>query len=308
MRTVAIATLLVATRIAAAQPADTDDGNAASAAFQRGRELASSGRYSEACVEFGKSYELDPALGTAVNLADCLERQGQLYRAWALFDLVARSSQSVQSRARFARTRADALAARFATVIVTLHDPSAPGLGVRIGDRAVTPAPEIRDLIEPRDVEVIVTVPGRAAFRTVRHATAGGTVAIDVPALAAPEPPGPPPRHRAFVYLAGGLGAAGAISLGASLALGLEARSDYRAALAHDCLPGNTVADAGYQRCRAQVDRAGRLADHATELAVAGAVIGAAAAAVWLAAPHEALQLTPIATARELGLGLTGRF
>jgi tetratricopeptide (TPR) repeat protein len=326
MRILAIATVLAATRIAAAQPGSasgsseatqattetkTESTTEASAAFQRGRDLAKLGRYTEACVEFGKSYELDPALGTAVNLADCLERQGQLYRAWELFDLVARSSPSVQSRARLARARADALAARFATVIVTLRDPTARGLAVRIGEHAVTPAPQIRDLVEPRDVEIVATVPGRPAFRTTLRATAGATVTVDVPALAAPaEPPAPgePRRRRSFVYLAGGLGAAGALGLGASLIVGLGARSDYRAALGRECLPVNTLDEAGFRMCRARVDHAGTRADHATELAVAGGVLAAAAAAVYLTAPREALQLTPVATGRELGLGVAGRF
>jgi len=308
MRFLAIATVLAAARIAAAGPGDPDDATEASAEFQRGRDLAKLGRYTEACAAFGKSYELDPALGTAVNLADCLERQGQLYRAWELFDLVARSSPNVQSRARLARSRADALAARLATVVVKLRDPAVRGLAIRIGDRAATPAPEIRDLVEPRDIEVVATVPGRRAFRTTLHATAGATVTVDVPALPAPDEPGEPRRRRSFVYLAGGLGAAGAVGLGASLVVGLGARSDYRAALARECLPASTVDDAGYRLCRARVDRAGARADHATELAVAGAVLGAAAAAVFLAAPREALQLTPVATGRELGLGIAGRF
>jgi hypothetical protein len=308
MRILVIATVLAATRIAAAGPGDQDNATEASAAFQRGRDLVKSGLYTEACVEFGKSYELDPALGTAVNLADCLERQGQLYRAWELFDLVARSSPNVQSRARLARARADALAARLATVIVTLRDPTARGLAVRIGEHAVTPAPEVRDLVEPRDIEVVATVPGRRAFRTTLHAVAGATVTVDVPALAAPDEPIGPRRRRSFVYLAGGLGAAGVVGLGASLVVGLGARSDYRAALAHECLPGNTVDDAGYRLCKARVDHAGARADHATGLAVAGVVLGAAAAAVFYTAPREALQLTPVATGRELGLGIAGRF
>src|SRR3954469_4830602 len=205
MRILAIAMVLAATRIAAARPGDPDDATEASASFQRGRDLAKLGRYTEACVEFGKSYELDPALGTAVNLADCLERQGQLYRAWELFDLVARSSPNVQSRARLARGRADALAARLATVIVTLRDPTARGLAVRIGEHAVAPAREIRDLVEPRDIEVVVTVPGRPAFRAVLHAAAGAAVTPAGPVLSAPDEPGAPRRRRSFVYLAGGL-------------------------------------------------------------------------------------------------------
>jgi hypothetical protein len=136
-------------------------------------------------------------------------------------------------------------------------------------------------------------------------------VTVDVPALAAPEAPeapGEPRRRRSLVYLAGGLGAAGAVGLGASLIVGLGARSDYRASLAHECLPGNIASDAGYALCKARIDRAGARADRATGLAVAGAVLGAAAAAVFLAAPREALQLTPVATGRELGLGIAGWF
>src|SRR3954465_2058973 len=136
MRFLAFATVLAAARIAAAGPGEASE---ASASFQRGRDLAKLGRYTEACVEFGKSYELDPALGTTVNLADCLEREGQLRRAWELFDTVARSSQNVQSRARFARAGADALAAKLATVVVTMHDPRPAGVAVRIGDREMTP-------------------------------------------------------------------------------------------------------------------------------------------------------------------------
>src|SRR5215468_9455583 len=209
MRILVIATVLAAARIAAAGPSDPDDATEASAAFQRGRDLVKLGRYTEACVEFGKSYELDPALGTAVNLADCLERQGQLYRAWELFDLVAHSSTNVQSRARLARARADALSARLARVIVTLRDPTARGLAVRIGEHAVTPAREVRDLVEPGDIEIVATVPGRRAFRSALHATAGTTVTVVVPALSAPDEPSAPGelrRRRSFVYLAGGLG------------------------------------------------------------------------------------------------------
>ena len=311
MRGAAIATLLAAARIAAAEPGDASDASAASAAFQRGRDLAGLGRFTEACVEFGKSYELEPALGTAVNLADCLEREGQLYRAWTLFDLVARGSQSVQSRARLARERADALAARLATVIVTLREPAAPGLAVRIGDHQVTPAAEVRDLVEPREVEVVATVPGRPAFRAVLHAVAGATVTVDVPALSARGEVGEPRRRRSFVYAAGGLGAAGVLGLGASLIVGLQARSSYHAALSHECLPGNIADDAGYELCKARIDRAGTQADRATALAIAGAVLGAAAAAVFVAAPRETLQIAPVATGPalgDLGLGVAGRF
>ena len=136
MRGLAIATVVAVVRAAAAEPAPSESAaSEATEIFNEARALAKDGRFDEACVLFAKSYDLDPGLGTAVNLADCLERQGKLYRAWVLFDLVARNSQNVQSRARLARDRADALISKLATVVVTLHDPGAPGLAVRIGDR-----------------------------------------------------------------------------------------------------------------------------------------------------------------------------
>jgi tetratricopeptide (TPR) repeat protein len=308
MRGPAIAAMVVAalavTRIAVADPVDATE---AGQAFQRGRDLAKDGRFPEACAEFGHSYELDPALGTAVNLADCLEHLGQLRRAWQLFDLVARA-QGQQSRARFARQRADALLPRLATLVVTVREPAAPGLTLRIGEQTVPPAAEIRELVEPTDVAITATLPGRPAFRATVHAVAGAMNTIEVPAFAAPEAAAEARRRRPYVYLAGGLAAAGAVGLAASVVLGLGARSAYHDALDTDCAPANIAGDTGYARCRARVDRAGVRADHATAIAIGGALLAAAATAVFVAAPRESVQVAPLADRRALGLGVVGRF
>jgi len=306
MRGIAIAIVMAVTATAIANPVDTTE---AGQIFQQARELVRLGRFDEACEMFGKSYELDPALGTAVNLADCLERQGQLRHAWALFDVVARNSQNVQSRAKLARQRADALLARLATVIVKLRDPSTPGLSIRIGDREVAPAAEIRDLAEPGDVALVVAAPGRPAWKTTVHAVAGATVTAEVPAFAAlPEAPAAATRRRrSRVYLAGGLGAAGALVLGGSLGFAISAKRTYDGAFDHDCThtPGGVVC---MVNGAATIDRAGRRADVATGLAVGGAVLAGVAAVVFFTAPDETVRIAPIATGHELGLGIAGRF
>jgi tetratricopeptide (TPR) repeat protein len=306
MRGLAVAIVVAVTATAFAEPIDATE---AGRIFLEGRELAKLGRFEEACALFTRSYELDPALGTAVNLADCLEREGQLERAWELFDVVARNSQNVQSRARLARQRADALQARLATVIIKLHEPRAPGLSVRIGDREMTPASEIRDLIEPRDVELVATAPGRSTFRTTLHAVAGMTVSADIPAFAAlqDEPTTTSRRRRSRVYLAVGLGSAGVAGLGASLGFTISARRLYSSAFDHDCAhsDGEVVCT---PRGKATVDRAGARADVATGLAIAGGLLVAAGAAVYLAAPHDTVQVEPIASRHALGLGVAGRF
>jgi tetratricopeptide (TPR) repeat protein len=309
MRGLVIASVLAVTHVSAAEPANpaspgTDPATDAGASFQRGRELARLGRFDAACVEFARSYELDPALGTAVNLADCLERQGKLYRAWELFDRVARNSQTVQSRARLARQRADALEARYARIVVTLRDPSVPGLAVRIGDRQVAPAAEIRDLIEPRDVEIVAAVPGRPAFRTVLHAAAGAIAQVDVPGFAAPPEAvaAPSRRRRSRVYLADAIAGTGTVGLGISLGLAISAKRQYNAAIDGDCAAGRTAP------CRQHVEQAGHRADLATGFVIGGAVLVAAAAAVYFTAPRDIVGVAPIATGREIGLGVVGRF
>lgn len=312
MRWLAIAIVLGAAPIAIADPADPTE---AGAIFQQGRELAKQGRYVEACELFAKSYELDPALGTAVNLADCLERQGQLRRAWELFDVVARNSQNVQSRARLARERADALVAKLTTVVITLRAPLPAGLAVRLGERELAPAAEIRDLIEPHDVELVATAPGRPAFRTLVHAVAGATLTVEIPpfaALAALADSAPSPaatfRRRSRVYMAAGIGGGALVSFGVSLGFALSARRIYDDAFDGACrrdpAHGVVCSDAGSR----SIDRSHRRADLATGFAIGGAVLAGAAAAVWFTAPRDTVQLAPIADHRALGLGIVGRF
>lgn len=293
MRGVALALVLAVTSIASGQPAED-----AGAIFQEARELARLGRIDEACPLFERSYALDPALGTAVNLASCLERQGHLLRAWQLYDLVARGSQHVQSRARLARERADALAGKLATVIVTVHEPR---LSLRVGEQAL-PAGVQRAVVEPGAVEVVAERAGRPAFRAIRQVAAGAAVIVDVPAF---DPP--TRRRRSRVYLAGGVGAVGAAGLGVSLGLAISAkRLNDRAYDAGACMAGDPP------RCTAggksTIDRAGTRADLATGFAIGGAVLAAAGVALFVTAPRDTVQLAPIASERALGLAVVAHF
>ena len=249
MRGLAIVIVLAVTRIARGQPEPSDEARAA-VIFQHGRELAKAGQIDEACAVFEDSYALDPALGTALNLADCLEQQGHLRRAWELFDVVARRSSNLASRARLARQRADALLPRLPPATVDAPAPIA---------RHDEPATETR-------------------------------------------------RRRSRVYLAGGVGAVGVAGLGVSLGLALSAKQLYDGAFDGG---GCTHAEPS-ARCtasgKAAIDRAGARADLATGLAIGGAVLAGAAAALWWTAPAKTVRVAPIVTARELGVGVVARF
>lgn len=66
---------------AAAQSAATQ----ADALFKQGRAQMAAGNLEAACTAFDSSQQLDPAVTTLLNLADCREKRGQLATAWGLF-------------------------------------------------------------------------------------------------------------------------------------------------------------------------------------------------------------------------------
>jgi len=307
MRALAIAIVVAVTTIAGAEPAKSPE---AGELFLRARDLAKLGRFTEACALFTRSYDLEPALGTAVNLADCLEREGQLRRAWELFDVVARDSQNNQSRARLARARADLLLGKLATVVITVHEPAVPGLALKLGAHALHPAAEIHELIEPGEVALIATVPGHPAYKTMLHAAAAATVTADIPAFGPSlEPVSETRRRRSRVVLAGGLGVAGVASLGASLGFAIASRHSYDQAFGRGCTHTSSgVECVASSDGKALIDTAGHRADLATGFAIGGAVLAGVAAAVFLTAPTETLQLAPVATSHALGVGIAGRF
>lgn len=66
-----------------AQTSAGRDPTAAEALFLAGREAMKNGDFAVACAKFKESDRLDPATGTAANLADCQEKLGRVAAAWA---------------------------------------------------------------------------------------------------------------------------------------------------------------------------------------------------------------------------------
>lgn len=302
-----------------AQPS-AGDATEASKHFQAGRDAIKANRIDEACALFAHSYQLDPALGTALNLADCVERQGHLARAWRLFDLVARESSAVPSRAKFARGRADALKPRLATLLVHVHEPGVPGLALDIAGERVAAGAELRALVDPGAVELVASAPGRATFRATVHVVANDMSVVEIPALASRSAPTPTPTpapvaapaqdtriRRSRLWLAGGVGAGGALGLGAALGFAISARRIYDGAFDADCRD-TARGIACTARGNATIARAGDRADLATGFAIGGAVLVAAGAALYFTAPRDTVQVAPVATRDGLGLGIAGQF
>jgi tetratricopeptide (TPR) repeat protein len=63
--------------IATSALADEPPNNDADTLFHAGREAMRRGDYATACARFASSQSLDPAIGTTLNLARCLAKQGR---------------------------------------------------------------------------------------------------------------------------------------------------------------------------------------------------------------------------------------
>ncbi|MBA3393450.1 MAG: hypothetical protein H0T89_12440 [Deltaproteobacteria bacterium] len=312
---VVLAVLLVVsvTAHAGAQP-DVEAPNVTTEAdrlFEEGRALVKERRYAEACERFARSYEIDPSLGTQLNLADCKEVLGEYREAWRLFvDAAAQASRTGDpTRVAFARKRAKTIEARHATVVIRVARPALPGLVIEVQGHEVTLANEIRDVVKPGPIEVVASAPGHAAFRTVVDVTAGASIAVDVPELAlATAEPAVASRDRGRVRLAVTLGASGGIAMVAAAALTLKARSDYRGIVeGPNCMqmPGGLACNAAGQR---DVDGAQRLADIGTGFALVGGALVATAAVLYVTAPRTQVTVTPAISADSVGAIFTRSF
>src|SRR5580693_2868029 len=98
----ALGALLIPT---AAYGQKSADAARAEALFAEGRRLMAGHDYTAACPKFADSQALDPAPGTALNLATCYERAGKLASAWATFKTAQASAESAGQRDRAAAAR-----------------------------------------------------------------------------------------------------------------------------------------------------------------------------------------------------------
>ena len=246
-----------------------------------------------ACDKFAESYRLVAAAGTGYNLAECMEQQGQLLRAWKLYSdaiLEWQKDRRTASAAK-ARDRMRALEGKLVTVLVELTDPKIEQLSVTIATRNVKPSRTIRELADPGAIEIRAVAPGYVPFVRTVEAEAGATTKLQIALqpieqIDAPAPLVETHRRRSRVALSigmAGLGVAGAV---AGTVLFLDAREQQAA--------GNTSV-------------AQHRADLATGFGAGGIVFLVAATVVFVTAPRD-VSVTPLASATTAGVSLSGSF
>ncbi|MBX3128245.1 MAG: hypothetical protein KF718_16090 [Polyangiaceae bacterium] len=146
--------------------AQAGDAAAAEVLFREGRAASDAGNPKLACEKFRESHRLDPAPGTALNIADCEETLGRLATAWTYFSEVAAKLPASDERQAIARARAGALEPRLPRLRLRLAPTVPADTTVRRGEvvlrRAAldTPLP-----VDPGEHRVEV----RAAGHEPRH-------------------------------------------------------------------------------------------------------------------------------------------
>ena len=155
----------------------------------------------EACSRFQRSQDLDPGLGTELNLASCWQQLGRNASAWALFREVESQAHAVgqSMRERVAHDRAAALEPLLSKLLIEAED-EANLPDVKISRDGVdvprelwgTPVP-----VDPATHVVDVRVPSKEPWAATVDVQANGrVVTVSLPAvraLADVHVPRPPP-------------------------------------------------------------------------------------------------------------------
>lgn len=296
-----------------------EDRAAATALFDEGRKLAAAKKYAEACPKFEAAMRLDPGMGTLFNLSDCHEQIGRTASAWSGFRDVASLAKAANlpDREQAARDRAAALEPRLARVRIVVPPELASVALTITRDGSQVPSALIGSAIplDPGTHTIRVAAEGREPFETqVTLSPKGGTVDVQVPALApkksdgpaatatsaptsapagtagpgptsAPTSTGAPPdvSPRPWQKPLGIVATiAGALGAGAGVAVGFMAKGKFDDSNQGNCDAATDVCNTEGLQMRSDAVALGNIA---TGVLVAGSVIGAAGIVLWITAP-----------------------
>lgn len=147
------------------------------------------GKFSEACPKFEASQQLDPGLGTMLNLAECYEKTGRTASAWAEYREAIPLARAAGSKARLdlATERAQALQERLSTLTIRAMngEDTDPHLEVR-RDGVALQAAELGSPIpvDPGEHVVEAVAPGKAPWSSRVHVVGDAAkVSVEIPPL-----------------------------------------------------------------------------------------------------------------------------
>ena len=181
----------MAVLVAQSAGAQTQTGNsaAAEALFSQGRDLMGLHKYDEACRKFEASQQLEPGLGTMLNLAECYEKTGRTASAWAEYRKAIPLARTAVSKARqdLATERAHALEARLSTLTIRAVGGEAAGANLEVRRDGVPLQPaELGSAIpvDPGEHIIEASAPGSEPWSSTIHVGPDAAkVSVEIPQL-----------------------------------------------------------------------------------------------------------------------------
>lgn len=306
--------------IAGTAAAQTSQGARALELFQQGVELMKRGDCPGAIAKFQTSLEQQAHPSTAMNLAVCHQRLGELAAAHDRYRLAGRLAQErgVEEITRDAASAVEELERQLSRLIIRVpargHD-DIPDILVTHDGRRVPPE-RFGEVIyaDPGIQRIVASAPGHRSFQARVKTGQGEEVTVEVPVLepvhAVPtDQPSSPGKTQRILGITGA--SAGTAALAAGLGFGWAARSAREDAFSSGACDRDTrlCTPAG----QARMDTAHRRAMYANILIGTGVVMAGAGLALWLSAPkhrtpREATTLSPIAGPDHVGVAFSGRF
>jgi hypothetical protein len=309
---------LAAPRVAAAQVTPQDQAVAQSL-YDEAKKLMAASKWQDACPKLEESQRLDPTPVTEFYLADCYERSGRTASAWTTFlDLAATEHKNGGSksadREKLARDRARSLEPKLSQLVIDV--PAAArvaGLVVKRDGEAMREAQWGSQVaVDPGKHTVEASAPGKLTWTTTQDVQAPGTsTTVHVEALAdAPvvvPPPGaglpaippttpgsdtPTPASplKTVGLIVGGVGVAGLAAGGIFGFLALSKNSSANSGHCGGSLGGANQCDATGVSLRSDAVTFGNIS---TIAFIAGGVLAAGGATLWLVAPSGHVQAAP---------------
>jgi serine/threonine-protein kinase len=344
VRTLFVGVSLTASLLAAspAMAQTSDEKAAADALFDAARDLMNAEEYAAACPKFQDSHDLDPAVGTLLNLGLCYKKAGQTASAWTTYrEAAALARQLGQAeREKLARKEVEALEGQLTKLVVEVSTEASEITKLTV-TRNGKPLRKtmwgVPLAVDPGEVTVEASAPGYVTRRAeVTAHGEGKTITFKVPVLTekdagaqplastGPQPeeedppqeaasvePAPEPSadrgRSAWPYVLGG---AGLLAAGGGTYFAFSSKTNNDDAL-ELCTTGACSSLAEFNQHKELVDDA-RL--DATFAYIGWGVGGAAlaGAAIWFLVDtpknESALTVTPLVGAKTWGIGATGSF
>jgi len=183
---------LLGTALALASGLASADETEAERLFREARKLMVEERFAEACPKLRESNELDPHVGTLLNLAACDERIGKVATAWVEYQkaLTTAHAEGQVDRENLARQRLEVLEPRVPWLVLRVPSDRSDAT-VTLDGAALAPAAWGKDMpVDPGPHVAAATAEGRARFEEAfeLHEGEHRVIEVTMPALSAAPP------------------------------------------------------------------------------------------------------------------------